>query len=146
VFERFTPPARQVLVYASDEARSLGHDYIGGEHILLGLLREGDGIAARVLVSLGITHQSARTHLVCSIGSRESPTTGQIPFASSAVESLERATAEADSMSHGFIGTEHVLLGLAGVGDETVHAVLAELGSSAEQIRAKVLALLSGSA
>jgi ATP-dependent Clp protease ATP-binding subunit ClpC len=146
VFERFTPPARQVLVHAQDEARSLGHDHVGGEHFLLGLLCEQDGLVARVLVSLGFALDDARTQIVRSFGSRESPTTGQIPFTPGAVEALERSTAEADALNHGFVGTEHVLLGLAGVGDETIESLLGELGSSSAQIRAKMLAMMSGSA
>ena len=145
MFERFTPPARQAIVYGQDEARSLGHDHIGGEHILLALLREQNGIAARVLVSLGLTLDDARTQIVRSLGSGESPETGQTPFTPGAVGALERSTAEADAQNHGFVGTEHVLLGLAGVGDENVESLLAGLGSSSAQIRAKVLEMLSGS-
>jgi ATP-dependent Clp protease ATP-binding subunit ClpC len=134
------------VVRAHDETRSLGHGYIGGEHILLGLLREQDGLAARALGSVGITLEAARTDVVRSIGSRQSPETGQIPFAPEAVRALERATDEADAMNHGFIGTEHLLLGLVGVGDEAVERRLTELGSSCEQIRTRVLEMLSGSA
>jgi ATP-dependent Clp protease ATP-binding subunit ClpC len=146
VLERFTPPARQVLVYAQDEARSLGHDYIGGEHILLGLLSERDGLAARVLGSQGIALEGARTEVVRAAGRRESRTTGQIPFTPGAVAALQGATEEADAMNHGFVGTEHVLLGLLGVRDEAVDDVLARLGSSSDRIRSRVMEMLSGSA
>jgi ATP-dependent Clp protease ATP-binding subunit ClpC len=146
VFERFTPPARQVVVHAQDEARSLGHDYIGGEHLLLGLLRERDGLAARVLGSQGIGLEDARAGIARSAGTGESPTTGQIPFTLGAVRALERSSEEADAMNHGFVGTEHVVLGLLAAGDEAAAGVLAELGSSPERIRTRLLEMLSGSA
>jgi ATP-dependent Clp protease ATP-binding subunit ClpC len=146
VFERFTPPARQVVVHALDEARSLGHDHIGGEHLLLGLLHEEDGLAARVLGSLGITLEDARTHGVRPVGSWKPPATSQIPFTPGAKEALELSGDEADEMNHGFIGTEHVLLGLLGVGDEAVEGILAKLGSTPDRIRTRLLEMLSGSA
>jgi ATP-dependent Clp protease ATP-binding subunit ClpC len=146
VLERFTPPARQVLVYAQDEARSLGHAYIGGEHVLLGLLSEREGLAARVLGSLGIALEGARTEVARAAGRQESPATGQIPFTPGAVAALQGSTEEADAMNHGFVGTEHVLLGLLAVRDEAVENVLMKLGSSSDRIRVRVMEMLSGAA
>ena len=115
MFERFTPPARQVVVYAQEESRSLGHDHIGGEHLLVGLLREERGFAARVLGSSGITLEGARMLIVPAPASRETPTTGMTPFTPAAKDALERSNEEADALSHVIVGTEHVLLGLIAV-------------------------------
>ena len=146
MFERFTPPARQVVVYAQEESQRLGHDHIGGEHILLGLLREGEGIPARVLGSLGITLEEAHKHVGPVHDATEAPATGMTPFTPAAKEALERASDEADALNHAIVGTEHVLLGLTAVGDEVVEMILSELSVAPEQIRAKLLAMMSGSA
>ncbi len=146
MFERFTEPARQIVVLAQDEARGLGHDHIGGVHFLLGLLRLEDGLAARALASQGVDLDDARSEVVRSLGSSEPPTTGQIQFSQHAVETLNLAAGAADTMGHGMVGTEHLLLGLIDAGDEQVDEVLIAAGTTAAQTRAKLLALLSGSA
>ena len=112
MFERFTERARQVVVLAQEEARILKHNYIGTEHILLGLLREKEGLAARVLESLDITVERVRAQVVRIVGSGEEVTSGQIPFTPRAKKVLELALREALSLGHNYIGTEHILLGL----------------------------------
>ncbi len=112
MFERFTQQARQVVVWAQQEARGLRHNYIGTEHILLGLLREEQGLAARVLESLGLTVERVRAQVVRIVGSGEEPSLGQIPFTPHAKKVLEMALHEALSLGHDYIATEHVLLGL----------------------------------
>ena len=112
MFERFTERARQVVVLAQEEARILKHNYIGTEHILLGLLREEEGLAARVLESLDITVERVRAQVVRIVGSGEEVTSGQIPFTPRAKKVLELALREALSLGHNYIGTEHILLGL----------------------------------
>ena len=126
-FERFTERARQVVVLAQDEARSLGHAFIAPEHLLLGLIREEDGIAARVLDSLGVTYASARADAVARHGEGDQVATGQIPFTPDAKKTLELSLREALGIGHNDIGTEHLLLGLARVRDdgELREAVLA---------------------
>src|SRR4028118_2140761 len=111
MFERFTERARQVVVLAQEEARILKHNYIGTEHILLGLLREEEGLAARVLESLDITVERVRAQVVRIVGSGEEVTSGQIPFTPRAKKVLELALREALSLGHNYIGTEHILLG-----------------------------------
>jgi ATP-dependent Clp protease ATP-binding subunit ClpC len=112
VFERFTERARQVVVLAQDESRRLGHPYIGTEHILLGLLREEEGIAARVLEQLDVTVEEVRTQVALIVGQGDEVTTGQIPFTPRGKRTLELALREAVSLGHDYIGTEHILLGL----------------------------------
>jgi hypothetical protein len=112
VFERFTQQARQVVVWAQEEARGLLDDYIGTEHILVGLLREGQGLAARVLESHGVTVERARAQVVRIVGSGEEPSSGQIPFTPQAKTVMETAPREALSLGHDYIATEHILLGL----------------------------------
>ena len=112
MFERFTERARQVVVLAQDEARALKHNYIGTEHILLGLLREEEGLAARVLESLDITVEEVRAQVARIVGQGDEVTTGQIPFTPRAMKVLELALREALSLGHNYIGTEHILLGL----------------------------------
>jgi ATP-dependent Clp protease ATP-binding subunit ClpA len=112
VFERFTQQARQVVVWAQEEARGFQHNYIGTEHILLGLLREEQGLAARVLESFGLTVERVRAQVVRIVGSGEEPSSGQIPFTPQAKKVLEMALHEALSLGHDYIATEHVLLGL----------------------------------
>ena len=111
VFERFTERARQVVVLAQDEARALKHNYIGTEHILLGLLREEEGLAARVLESLDITVEEVRAQVARIVGQGDEVTSGQIPFTPRAKKVLELALREALSLGHNYIGTEHILLG-----------------------------------
>src|SRR5882762_7890566 len=109
MFERFTERARQVVVLAQDEARALKHNYIGTEHILLGLLREEEGLAARVLESLEITLEGVRAKVVQMVGEGDEVTTGQIPFTPRGKKVLELGMHEAVSLGHGYIGTEHIL-------------------------------------
>ena len=112
MFERFTQQARQVVVWAQQEARGLRHNYIGTEHILFGLLREGHGLAARVLDSHGVTVERVRTQVVRIVASGEAPSAGQIPFTPQAKQVLETALGEAHSLGHDDVATEHILLGL----------------------------------
>src|SRR6187401_1207570 len=129
LFERFTERARQVVVLAQDEARALKHNYIGTEHILLGLLREEEGLAARVLESLDITTERVRSQVVWIVGSGEEVTSGQIPFTPRAKKVLELALREALSLGHNYIGTAHILL---------------DLDADSEKIRNEVIRMLSG--
>jgi hypothetical protein len=144
VFERFTDQARQVVVLAQEEARTLKHNYIGTEHILLGLLREADGLAARVLESLEITLEGTRTQVTRIVGSGEEVTSGQIPFTPRTKEVLELALREALSLGHNYIGTEHVLLGIVRENEGVAARILLDFGASAEMIRDEVIGLLSG--
>src|ERR687891_742939 len=129
MFERFTERARQVVVLAQEEARTLKHNYIGTEHILLGLLREEEGLAARVLESLDITTERVRSQVVRIVGSGEEVTSGQIPFTPRAKKVLELALREALSLGHNYIGTAHILLGF---------------DADSEKIRNEVIRMLSG--
>jgi ATP-dependent Clp protease ATP-binding subunit ClpC len=142
---RFTPPARQAVVLAQDEARALGHDWVGTEHILLGLIREDAGIAARALRGLGVALEDVRVRAVEIVGRKEPVSTGQIAFTPRSKKVLEHALSEARSMTHDFIGTEHVLLGLTREPDGLACRIAAGLGADVERIRGEVLALLSGS-
>src|SRR5579862_7862382 len=112
MFERFSEEGRQAVVLAQDEARRLQHDYIGTEHLLLGLLREPEGVAARVLGTLGVTLDDARADVARIIGSGDEATPGQIPFTPRAKKVLELSLREALALDHNSIGTEHLLLGL----------------------------------
>jgi ATP-dependent Clp protease ATP-binding subunit ClpC len=145
VFERFTERARQVVVLAQDEARALRHDYIGTEHLLLGLLREEEGLGARVLESLGVTLDAVRAEVVQRVGvGGDPPSTGQIPFTPHAKEALENSLREALSLKHNFIGTEHVLLGLAEASSGVGVEILQHLGSGPERVREAVLPAIGG--
>jgi ATP-dependent Clp protease ATP-binding subunit ClpA len=143
LFERFTERARQVVVLAQDEARALKHNYIGTEHILLGLLREEEGLAARVLESLDITVEEVRAQVARIVGQGDEVTTGQIPFTPRAKKVLELALREALSLGHNYIGTEHILLGLVRASDGVGARVLAGFGLDAERVRNGVIASLS---
>jgi len=142
VFERFTERARQVVVLAQQEARDLGHNYIGTEHLLLGLLREEDGLGARTLASAGVTLEDARARVEQIIGRGEGQSTGQIPFTPRAKKALELALREAMGLGHNYIGSEHVLLGLTRANENVACRVLRELGVDAESLRSRLLALL----
>ncbi len=144
MFERFTERARHVVVDAQEEASALGHAYIGTEHLLLGLLREEEGLAARVLASLEITLVAARARVLEIVGRGEGMPPGQIPFRSKAKKTLELALSEALSLGHNYIGTEHILLGLVRLNDGTAMAVLRDLGADPETIRNEIIRLLSG--
>jgi ATP-dependent Clp protease ATP-binding subunit ClpC len=144
MFERFTERARQVVVLAQDEARVLRHNYIGTEHLLLGLLREEEGIAARVLESLDITVEEVRAQVGRIVGQGDEVTTGQIPFTPRAKKVLELALREAQAMGHNYIGTEHVLLGLVRENSGVAARILLDFGADAEKIRSEIVHLLSG--
>ncbi len=144
MFERFTERARQVVVLAQEEARTLKHNYIGTEHILLGLLREEEGLAARVLEGLEITVEEVRAQVIRIVGSGEEVTSGQIPFTPRAKKVLELALREALSLGHNYIGTEHILLGLIREGEGVAAQVLVKLGAELTRVRQQVIQLLSG--
>ncbi len=144
MFERFTERARQVVVLAQEEARALEHNYIGTEHILLGLLREEEGLAARVLDSLEVTAERTRAQVVRIVGSGEEVTAGQIPFTPRAKKVLELALREALSLGHNYIGTEHILLGLVRENEGVAARVLLDFDADAQKIRNEVVRMLSG--
>src|SRR5829696_1095856 len=139
MFERFTERARQVVVLAQEEARTLKHNYIGTEHILLGLLREEEGLAARVLESLDITVERVRAQVVRIVGSGEEVTSGQIPFTPRAKKVLELALREALSLGHNYIGTEHILLGLVRENEGVAARILLDFDADADKIRNEII-------
>jgi ATP-dependent Clp protease ATP-binding subunit ClpC len=144
VFERFTERARQVVVLAQDEARALGHNYIGTEHILLGLLREEEGIAARALERLGVTLAETRVLVGEFSGPREEPPAGQIPFTPRTKAVLELSLREALALGHNHIGTEHILLGLVRESGGLGARILLGFGADPEQVRGEVIGMLAG--
>jgi ATP-dependent Clp protease ATP-binding subunit ClpA len=144
VFERFTERARQVVVFAQDEARALKHNYIGTEHILLGLLREEEGLAARVLETLDITVEEARAQVAQFIGQGDEVATGQIPFTPRAKKALELSLREALALGHNYIGTEHVLLGLVRETDGVAVRILLDFDADPQKVRNEVIRMLSG--
>ncbi len=144
MFERFTDRARRVVVLAQEEARLLNHNYIGTEHILLGLLNEGEGIAAKALESLGINLSAVREQVVEIIGQGQQAPTGHIPFTPRAKKVLELSLREALQLGHNYIGTEHILLGLIREGEGVAAQVLQKLGAELQKVRQTVIQLLSG--
>src|SRR5437016_8784891 len=144
MFERFTERARQVVVLAQEEARALKHNYIGTEHILLGLLREEEGLAARVLESLDITVEEVRAQVARIVGQGDEVTSGQIPFTPRAKKVLELALREALSLGHNYIGTEHILLGLVRENEGVAARILLDFDADSEKIRNEVIRMLSG--
>src|ERR671935_49970 len=144
MFERFTERPMQVVVLAQEEARTLKHNYIGTEHILLGLLREEEGLAARVLESLDITVERVRAQVVRIVGSGEEVTSGQIPFTPRAKKVLELALREALSLGHNYIGTEHILLGLVRENEGVAARILLDFDADAEKIRNEIIRMLFG--
>jgi ATP-dependent Clp protease ATP-binding subunit ClpC len=144
MFERFTERARQVIVLAQDEGRLFKHNYIGTEHILLGLLRERDGIAARALDTLDITVEEVHLQVARIVGQGEEVATGEIPFTSRAKKVLELALREALSLGHDYIDTEHILLGLVREDTGVGARILLKLGVNANSIRIEIVRLLSG--
>jgi ATP-dependent Clp protease ATP-binding subunit ClpA len=144
MFQRFTERARQVVVLAQDEARQLRHNYIGTEHILLGLLREEEGIAARVLRQLGIREDEVRAQVARIVSEVDEVTTGQIPFTPRAKKVLELALRESVSLGHSFIGTEHILLGLVRENEGVASRILLDFDADAEKIRHEIIRMLSG--
>ena len=146
MYERFTDRARRVVVLAQEEARMLNHNYIGTEHILLGLIGEGEGVAARALEALGISLEAVRQQVEEIIGRGQQASSGHIPFTSPAKEVLEFSLREALQLGHDYIGTEHILLGLIGEGEGVAVQVLVKLGGDPGRIRQQVIQLLQGSA
>ncbi|AWT26989.1 MULTISPECIES: ATP-dependent Clp protease ATP-binding subunit [Corynebacterium] len=144
MFERFTDRARRVVVLAQEEARALNHNYIGTEHILLGLIHEGEGVAAKALESMGISLEAVRTEVEDIIGTGGHPPSGYIPFTPRAKKVLELALREALQLGHKYIGTEHILLGLIREGEGVAAQVLVKLGADLSRVRQQVIQLLSG--
>ena len=144
MFERFTDRARRVVVLAQEEARMLNHNYIGTEHILLGLIHEGEGVAAKALEALNISLGAVREQVQEIIGQGQQAPTGHIPFTPRAKKVLELSLREALQLGHNYIGTEHILLGLIREGEGVAAQVLAKLGADAQAVRQQVIQLISG--
>ena len=144
MFERFTDRARRVVVLAQEEARMLNHNYIGTEHILLGLIHEGEGVAAKGLESLGISLEGVRAQVEEIIGQGQQAPSGHIPFTPRAKKVLELSLREALQLGHNYIGTEHILLGLIREGEGVAAQVLVKLGADLNRVRQQVIQLLSG--
>jgi ATP-dependent Clp protease ATP-binding subunit ClpC len=145
MFERFTDRARRVVVLAQDEARMLGHNYIGTEHILLGLIHEGNGVAAKALTAMGIGLEATRQQVEEIIGRGKGASEGHIPFTPRAKKVLELSLREALQLGHDYIGTEHILLGLIREGDGVAAQVLVGFGADLNRVRQQVIQLLHGS-
>jgi ATP-dependent Clp protease ATP-binding subunit ClpA len=144
MFERFTDRARRVVVLAQEEARLLNHNYIGTEHLLLGLVSESQSVAAKALESLGISLEAVRAQVEEIIGQGQSAPTGHIPFTPRAKKVLELSLREALQLGHNYIGTEHILLGLIREGEGVAAQVLVTLGADRDRVRQQVIQLLSG--
>ena len=144
MFERFTDRARRAVELAQEEARRLNHNYIGTEHILLGLIREGEGVAARALESLGISLEAVRQQVEKIIGRGQQAPSGHIPFTPRAKKVLELSLREAKALGHNYIGTEHILLGLIREGSGVAAQVLVKLGADLNRARQQVVELLHG--
>jgi len=144
MFERFTDRARRVVVLAQEEARMLNHNYIGTEHILLGLIHEGEGVAAKALESLGISLEGVRSQVEEIIGQGQQAPSGHIPFTPRAKKVLELSLREALQLGHNYIGTEHILLGLIREGEGVAAQVLVKLGADLNRVRQQVIQLLHG--
>src|SRR6266571_1544723 len=142
MFERFTDRARRVVVLAQEEARMLHHDHIGTEHILLGLIGEGEGVAAKALESLGISLEAVRQHVGGITGQGQQAPSGHIPFTPRATKVLELSLREALQLGHNYIGTEHILLGLIREGEGVAAQVLVQLGADPDRVRQQVIQLL----
>jgi ClpA/ClpB-like protein/uncharacterized protein DUF4177 len=142
VFERFTDRARQAVVLAQDEARTLRHNYIGTEHILLGLLREEEGVAAHVLTDLGVTLEGTRAQIAQIVGQGGEVATGQIPFTPRTKKVLELSLREALSLGHNYIGTEHILLGLTREGEGVASRILLDFGVEGQRVREAIVKTL----
>jgi hypothetical protein len=143
MFERFTDRARRVVVLAQEEARHLNHNYIGTEHILLGLIHEGEGVAARALESLDISLEAVRVEVTEIVGRGAEQPSGHIPFTPRAKKVLELSLREALQFGHNYIGTEHILLGLIREGEGVAAQVLVKLGASFDRVRQQVVHLLA---
>jgi ATP-dependent Clp protease ATP-binding subunit ClpA len=144
MFQRFTDRARRVVVLAQEEARRLDHNYVGTEHILLGLIREGEGVAAKALESLGISLDAVRQQVEQIIGRGQQAPSGHIPFTPRAKKVLELSLREALLLGHNYIGTEHILLGLIREGNGVAPQVLVKLGADLNRVRQQVIQLLQG--
>jgi ATP-dependent Clp protease ATP-binding subunit ClpC len=145
MFERFTERARQIVVLAQDEARMLKHNYIGTEHLLLGLLREEEGLAARVLESMDITLEEVRNQVSRIVGRGDEPlVSGQIPFTPRAKKVLELSLREAMALGHNYIGTEHILLGVVRENEGVAARILLDFDADADKIRNEVFRMLGG--
>ena len=142
MFERFTDRARRVVVLAQEEARMLNHNYIGTEHILLGLIHEGEGVAAQALTSLGISLEAVRQQVEEIIGQGQEAPSGHIPFTPRAKKVLELSLREALQLGHNYIGTEHILLGLIREGEGVAAQVLVRLGADLNRVRVLVVHLV----
>jgi ATP-dependent Clp protease ATP-binding subunit ClpA len=142
MFERFTDRARRVVVLAQDEARTLNHDYIGTEHILLGLIQEGEGVAARALKNMQISLQAVRSQVEDVVGKGQETRAGHIPFTPRAKKALELSLRESLQLGHDYIGTEHILLGLLREGDGVAAQVLVRMGADLNRVRHQVVLLL----
>jgi ATP-dependent Clp protease ATP-binding subunit ClpC len=145
MFERFTDRARRVVVLAQEEARMLDHNYIGTEHLLLGLINEGEGIAAQALEALGVSLERVRHDVEEIIGRGQAAPASHIPFTPRAKKVLELSLREALQLGHNYIGTEHILLGLVREGEGVAAQVLEKLGADLERVRQTVIDLLPGS-
>jgi ATP-dependent Clp protease ATP-binding subunit ClpC len=146
MFEKFTDRARRVVVLAQEEARMLNHDYIGTEHILLGLIHEGEGVAAEALNGIGISLEQVRQQVEEIIGTGRRPSTEQIPFTPRAKKVMELSLREALQLGHNYIGTEHILLGLIREGKGVAAQVLQKLGADLDRVRREVNQLVSAPA
>ena len=144
MFERFTDRARRVIVLAQEEARMLNHNYIGTEHILLGLLHEGEGVAAKALESLEISLDAVRQQVEQIIGQGQHAPSGHIPFTPRAKKVLELTRREAERLGHNYIGTEHILLGLIREGEGVAAQVLVTLGADLNRVRQTVIEVMHG--
>ena len=144
MFERFTDRARRVVVLAQEEARMLEHGYIGTEHLLLGLIHEGEGVAAKALEALEIDLDGVRQQVEAIIGRGQQPPSGHIPFTPRAKRVLELSQRESDQMGHHYIGTEHILLGLVRENEGVAARILLDFDADSEKIRNEVIRMLSG--
>jgi ATP-dependent Clp protease ATP-binding subunit ClpA len=144
MFERFTDRARRVVVLAQEEARMLGHDYIGTEHLLLALIHEGEGVAAKALLALDVDLDTLRREVEALVGRGQQATSGHIPFTPRAKKVLELALRESVQLGHDYIGTEHLLLGLVRGGEGPAAEVLQQRGIELNTVRQEVIRLLHG--
>jgi ATP-dependent Clp protease ATP-binding subunit ClpA len=144
MFERYTDRARRVVVLAQEEARMLNHNYIGTEHLLLGLIHEGEGVAAKALESLGMSLAAIRQQVEAIIGQGQQAPPGHVPFTPRAKKALELTVQESHALGHNYIGTEHILLGLIREGDGVAAQVLVKLGADQDRVRQQVIQLLHG--
>src|SRR6266480_4228095 len=144
MFERFTDRARRVVVLAQEEARMLNHNYIGTEHILLGLIHEGEGVAAKALESLGISQEAVRQQVEQIVGRGQQAPSGHIRFTPRAKKVLELSLRESVQLGHNYIGPEHILLGMVREGDGMAAQVLVTLGADLNRVRQQVIQLVHG--